>query len=173
MLFGETEKFGSEVPCLFPTLPGSLTTTNPKATTLTRTRRSAMVQPKRIHIGGNQEFQVGCERFLWARATPSEWWGGGRRSGAPSGNPCARTENRSIRGAWSVQMQAHEESEHPQQEQNSRPHPEPLALHCPRASRARRKLRSLFISASSRKHSCSSCQAATPSRVASSAPFGT
>jgi len=149
-------------------LSGSLTTTNPKATTPTRTRRSTMVQPKRNHIGGNQEFQVGCERFPWARATPSEWQGG-----APSGNPCAGTENRSIRGARSVQRQTHEGREHPQQEQNSRPHPEPFPLHCPRASRARRKLRSLFISASSRIHSSSSCQAATPSRVASSAPFGT
>jgi len=132
-----------------------------------------MVQQKRIHIGGNQEFQVGRERFLWACATPSEWRAGGQRSGAASENPCAGTENRSIRGAWSVQVRTHEEREHPQQEQNSRPHPEPLPLHCPRASRARRKLCSLFISASSRKHSCSSCQAATPSRVASSAPFGT
>ena len=41
------------------------------------------------------------------------------------------------------------------------------------ASRALRKLRSLFNSASSRKHSCISCQAATPCRVACCAPLGT
>ena len=40
-------------------------------------------------------------------------------------------------------------------------------------ARACRKLRSLFISANFRKQDCSSCQAATPSRVAASASLGT
>src|SRR5438874_159325 len=47
------------------------------------------------------------------------------------------------------------------------------SLHRESASRTCRKFRSLFNSASSRKPSCSFCQAATPSRVACSAPFGT
>ena len=47
------------------------------------------------------------------------------------------------------------------------------ALHPASPSRARRKLRCLFNSASSRKHCCSFCQAATPSRVACSAALGT
>jgi len=51
--------------------------------------------------------------------------------------------------------------------------PRTAALHGVSPSRARCKLRSLFISANSRKQDCSSCQAATPSRVAASASLGT
>ena len=46
-------------------------------------------------------------------------------------------------------------------------------LHRESASRARRKLRSLFNSASSRKCCCMVCQASTPWRVACCAPLGT
>jgi len=46
-------------------------------------------------------------------------------------------------------------------------------LHRESASRARRKLRSLFNSASSRKCCCIFCQASTPWRVACCAPLGT
>lgn len=48
-----------------------------------------------------------------------------------------------------------------------------IALHEASPARACCKLRSLFISANSRKPDCSSCQAATPSRVAASASLGT
>jgi len=51
--------------------------------------------------------------------------------------------------------------------------PRTAAFHGVSPSRARCKLRSLFISANFRKQDCSSCQAATPSRVAASASLGT
>ena len=51
--------------------------------------------------------------------------------------------------------------------------PRTAALHGVSPSRARCKLRSLFISANSRKQDCNSCQAATPSRVAAAASLGT
>jgi hypothetical protein len=51
--------------------------------------------------------------------------------------------------------------------------PRGTALHGASSARACCKLRSLFISANSRKQDCSSCQAATPSRVAASASLGT
>src|SRR6266550_7041599 len=109
-----------------------------------------MVQPEWTHIVGSQEFRVKRKRFPWARTTPSGWRACCRCSGAPGENEFARAENCSILSDRSVGIQTHEGREHPQQEQNSRPHPEPLSLHCPRASRARCKLRSLFISTSSR-----------------------
>jgi len=65
--------------------------------------------------------------------------------------------------------QAPQQAKHGDRGQN----PNPAALHRESRARACRKLRSLFISANFRKQDCSSCQAATPSRVAASASLGT
>ena len=147
----------------------------------TLTRRPAIVQPRwshGTHIVRTPEQTRGEERFARPVAPANEF-----RACAPQdsvggkGNQFSRPSPRSIPSNLpflmrpGLQTQAQQETHDSQPGQNpTQPQP---SLHGESTSRARRKFLSLFNSASSRKQACSFCQAATPSRVASSAPLGT
>jgi hypothetical protein len=159
-------------------LAGSLATSNQTLTARIRTWRPSIVQPGwTIFIRDirDQESKLGREKFRWASATPRECRVRRPQSSAPGGNEFVLTEYRSIPSCSWMEMRANGTMRDPQDEYDSDHKKERAqpSLHGDSASRARCRFRSLFNSASSRKHSCSFCQAATPSRVASSAPFGT
>ena len=156
-------------------LTGSLTISIEILTARISTWRPSIVEPGWAIITRNQECRAGREKFPRTIAIPREGSTRGRQSSIPGGNEFAVAEHRSIRNCLSMEMWANGNMRDPQQQHNSTHTQEPTqpSLHCDSASRAHCRFRCLFNSASSRKHSCSFCQAATPSRVAFSAPFGT
>ena len=137
---------------------------------------SSIFQPRWTHIACRQERTRGSKRFEGPGTTSKQLrgrcqQGWGRRNGSKF-SPWVRLGPTSVPlmiHAGNCQTQAEQETDHSQPSED----PTPPSLHRESTSRARRKFRSLFSSASSRKRSCSSCQAATPCRVASSAACGT
>jgi hypothetical protein len=158
-------------------LPGSLAISNQTLTGRSRTWWPSIIQPRWTIIRNirDQESTFNRKEFQWAGATSKRCRNHGPQSSAAAGNKFALTQYQSmLRGLW-TELRVNRTMRVPQQEGNSDRKEEPTQPSLPRhsASRARWRFRSLFNSASSRKYSCSFCQAATPSRVASSAPFGT
>lgn len=140
------------------------------------TRRASIFQPRWTHIAGRQERTRGSKRFDRPGTTSKQWCvrcqQGWKRRNGNKFSPCAGSRPTSVPlglHAGHCQTQAAQQTDHSQPSED----PTPPVLHRESTSRARRKFRSLFSSASSRKHSCSSCQAATPCRVASAAACGT
>jgi hypothetical protein len=140
------------------------------------TRGSSIVQPGWTHIVCGQERIWGSKRFDGPGTTSRQLrgrcqQGWGRRKGNKF-SPWAGLGPTSVPlviRPGNCQTQAEQETDHSQPSED----PTPPWLHRESTSRACRKFRSLFSSASSRKRSCSSCQAATPCRVASAAACGT
>src|SRR6266480_4531050 len=123
----------------------------------------------------SQECPASNEGFERASATPNECNARCRQGSDGSGNKFSPAVNRSV--ATGMQLVMHtggvtrvqrQKDDYPTDQEEGEP-----SIHRESASRTCRKFRSLSNSASSRKPSCSFCQAATPSRVACSAPFGT
>ena len=150
-------------------LAGSFAT-NARSTANMFSRRPSMIEPRWTNSVGNKEFEVSDAHFQCASSTWAEGRGRCQRRSAPGADEFAWSDTAAIASAQTKAMMREQK-----QEYDCHPHPEktPPAFHRESASRACCKLRSLFNSANSRKHSCSFCQAATPSRVACSAPLGT
>ena len=119
----------------------------------------------------DQKIKFDGENFRWASAVSKQCGDDRPQSSAAGENESdALMKHRSMlpMEVWAISGMMRDA----QEEYDGKPEPAQPSLHR-LASRARSRFRSLFNSASSRKHSCSFCQAATPSRVVSSAPFGT
>jgi hypothetical protein len=149
--------------------------TDPGSTASRCSWRPSMIQPGWTNIIGNQEFGVDAEYFQWTSAALRERRARRQGGSAPGAHEFAWSEIGAIVRALRRVLNANATKRKQEEECDSHAEPEqtPPSFHRESASRARCKLRSLFNSASSRKHSCSFCQAATPSRVAGSAPLGT
>src|SRR5256884_187670 len=108
------------------------------------------------------------EGFERASATPNEFNARCRQGSDGSGNKFSPAVNRSVATGMQLvihtglvtRVQQQQKDDSPTDQEEAEP-----SLHRESASRTCRKFRSLFNSASSRKPSCSFCQAATPSRV--------
>lgn len=138
-------------------------------------RRSGIVCAQRRMIEG--EVRKQRKTFVGAGPTPSCF----QVQRELSGLNCRNKEARYVRAKRSPDRRVEKHTrrsirtEAQNEDRKDEPDEEPrtAALHGVSPSRARCKLRSLFISANSRKQDCSSCQAAIPSRVATSASLGT
>ena len=145
----------------------------------TRTRGPSIIQPgwtHWTHIVCTQEDTGGKERFERAGATANKLRARGpQNSGGQKGNEFSPPANRSFPSDIPFVIHAGFQTQAQQEAHDCQPGQDPTqpSLHRESTSRARCKFRSLFNSASSRKQACSFCHAATPSRVASSAPCGT
>ena len=156
------------LPFRLPAWPAALQGVTRIVTTRMRTRRPSIVQPRWTMLIRDicAQSKLDREKLPWANATPAES-GTGRHE-----SEFSLAEHRSIqRMDRRVNGTMRDPQQHDDSDRKQEP-PQP-SLHRDSASRARSRFRSLFSSASSRKHSCSFCQAATPSRVASYAAFGT
>ena len=161
-------------PSRLPALASSLATHNQVLTTTSfSTWRSSILSPAWTITRDirDQKIKFDGENFRWASAVSKQCGDDRPQSSAAGENESdALMKHRSMlpMEVWAISGMMRDA----QEEYDGKPEPAQPSLHR-LAPRARSRFRSLFNSASSRKHSCSFCQAATPSRVVSSAPFGT